>query len=58
LHTKEGREYTMAQIIHGSWDVPAAGAEALKQEIEGAGFIETKPITLPDRRRILARRPV
>jgi SAM-dependent methyltransferase len=57
LHTKEGREYAITRIIHGGWGVPDAGAEALQQEIEAAGFIEAKAVTLPSRRRILARRP-
>ncbi len=57
LQTKEGREYTIAQVMHGRWGVPDAGAEALQQEIEAAGFIGAKPVILPNRRRILARRP-
>jgi SAM-dependent methyltransferase len=57
LHTKEGREYAITQINHGGWGVPDVGAEALQQEIEAAGFIEAKAVTLPSRRRILARQP-
>lgn len=57
LHTKEGRAYTLAQLMHSSWGVPDMGAEALQQEIEAADFIHAKAVDLGPRRRILAQRP-
>ncbi len=58
LPTEEGREYALHRLINGSWGVPDVGAEAVRQEIEAAGFIEAKIITLPTHRRVLACRPV
>lgn len=57
LHTQAGREYTMLRLIRDGLGVPDVGAEALRQEIEAGGFIETKTITQLAPWRVLARRP-
>lgn len=57
LQTQEGREYTMLRLIRDGLGVPDVGAEALRQEIEAGGFIETKTITQLAPWRVLARRP-
>ncbi|MEZ4862708.1 MAG: class I SAM-dependent methyltransferase [Caldilineaceae bacterium] len=56
LHTQAGREYTMLRLIRNGLGVPDVGVEALRQEIEAAGFMETKIITQLAPWRVLARR--
>ena len=57
LHTQEGREYTLLRLIRDGLGLPDVSAEALRQEIEAAGFIESKTITQLAPWRVLARRP-
>lgn len=57
LYTQEGREYTLLRLIRDGLGLPDVSAEALRQEVEAAGFIESNIITQLAPWRVLARRP-
>lgn len=46
LHTEAGQAYTRSRLIFGSWGISAQSRQELQQEIEGAGFINSRPTAL------------
>ncbi|MEZ4667282.1 MAG: class I SAM-dependent methyltransferase [Anaerolineae bacterium] len=56
IHSAEGRQYAMSQLMYGGWDIPRLSAAEVKAEIEAAGFINVEVRTKPFLRLILAQR--
>ncbi len=57
IHTAEGRQYAMSQLMYGGWEIPRLSADKVKAEIEAAGFINVQVRKRPFLRLIVAQRP-
>jgi SAM-dependent methyltransferase len=57
LHSDDGRDAAMDRLVHGSWGVPARGADDLADELEEAGFVNVRVIDRGFQRTVLGVRP-
>lgn len=59
LHTDEGRDFAMYQVMYSSWDIPIRTSEALQAEIQTAGFEDAQVVQTqtPMGKLVVARRP-
>jgi SAM-dependent methyltransferase len=57
LRASTGRAYMVRRVIYGSWGIPALSAEALRSEVEAAGFEFVRLVPTSSGQRVLARRP-
>lgn len=57
LQSEQGRWYATDRLVYAGWGVPARGAEDLRQELEGAGFVGGRLVVTPISRILIARRP-
>jgi SAM-dependent methyltransferase len=56
LHSAEGRQYVMSQLMYGGWGIPRLSADEVKAEIEAVGFINVEVRKKPFLRLIVAQR--